>query len=108
MTARAVDVDGLMRREDQGGVARVWGVLRSGSSRLLYSPHIALLLPPQASLLRRGRSFGKFFASCRGGIGRVCYTTGTPPLQALRHRINYRNDHLIVGRFLESLCDRAF
>lgn len=31
-----------------------------------------------------------------------------PALQALRHRIDYRNDHLIVGRYLEGLCGRAF
>ena len=91
-------------------MARVWGVLRSGSSRLLYCPHVALvstLASASGISIMEGRSFREVLClvSRRNWACLLHDQHPTPAGTQTSH--NYRNDHLIVGQVLRSFCGRA-
>jgi len=102
MTARVANDGKLLRRQDQGDATRVCGTLRS-----LYSPHNSLPRSLRHALFENERTLEVLHLETSLEVGRVPLHGQHPPLQALRHRINHKNDHLIVGQYLESLCGRA-
>lgn len=73
---------------------RDWWLRNFGPSPLwaIISPHGSLHLQPQAS------SSSSLEVLPRAGDSNM--STTHPPLQALRHRDNYRKDYIFVGRYI--------